>query len=101
MTLLFSENAGADPQDPTISNEILKDRAVLFLNGEISEHHLGVCSMLLEYHYKTDFNEPVTFGNIYSGGGVRGFHLQIYQEMPKVSIKKAWKTVCKYFYLFS
>lgn len=40
--------------------KVLKERAILMLSGPIGEQHLGVCHELLAYHFRPDFNEPIT-----------------------------------------
>ena len=37
----------------------LRERAILFLNGEIDQNHLQICATLLNYHFTEDFNEPI------------------------------------------
>jgi ATP-dependent Clp protease protease subunit len=66
---------GSKPQASTLPDEvevelseILEERAILFLNGPISDNHLNVCASLLDYHYRKDFNDPITL-IINSDGG--------------------------------
>jgi ATP-dependent Clp protease protease subunit len=40
--------------------KILKERAILMLSGMINNNHLGICNELLAYHFRPDFNEPIT-----------------------------------------
>lgn len=40
--------------------EVLKERAIMMLSGPIGESHLAICHELLSYHFRTDFNDPIT-----------------------------------------
>jgi ATP-dependent Clp protease protease subunit len=41
-------------------NQLLQQNAILMLSGPISNHHLGITQELLAYHYREDFNSPIT-----------------------------------------
>jgi ATP-dependent Clp protease protease subunit len=55
------------PEDDDSSSEV-DSRAILMLSGEIGEQHRGIINNLLELHYNSSFNEPVTL-LINSDGG--------------------------------
>lgn len=38
----------------------IQERAILMISGPIEHQHLGICIELLNYHYKEDFNDPIT-----------------------------------------
>jgi ATP-dependent Clp protease protease subunit len=38
----------------------VQDKAILLIAGSIDQQHLGICIELLSFHYKEDFNEPIT-----------------------------------------
>lgn len=46
----------------------LIERAIVFLNGEIGRGHLQICAALLDYHYREDFDDPITLIINSSGG---------------------------------
>lgn len=53
---LDDEDSSGESSQP----KALKERAILMLSGPIGEQHLGICHELLMYHFRSDFNDPIT-----------------------------------------
>lgn len=49
-----------DLEEDQHRNKLLQQNAILMLSGPISSHHLGLAQELLSYHYREDFNNPIT-----------------------------------------
>lgn len=54
------ENEGQPEEEQVPNPGQLTERAILILAGEIQTSHLGICYELLNFHYKEDFNDPIT-----------------------------------------
>lgn len=54
------EEEEEEPGQQNKPNLILQERAIMMLSGTIGSDHLGICHELLSYHFRPDFNDPIT-----------------------------------------